>query len=238
MAASFFVNAMQVDFESVLAMEHTGMDKMFNSLEDTGVKGFLEASGSVYENETGTDEDVLVKAVGLPTEGMTRSLDIPSKTVAEMRMKFSGTDVPFRAPSKKMEYRLLHIISKSLYAKAGSFDVVTSEKFNLMVAITAGLKVNWAQVLFQVLVAMVNNPNRQSQGFAVQISVMLEQLVKLDLGEAVKLHPQNVLNNKSVHTYIKKNLNVVPTSESSKHTEDTVSGTEGGQSRLTKPVEK
>ncbi|KZV38904.1 phospholipid-transporting ATPase 1-like [Dorcoceras hygrometricum] len=49
MAASFFVNAMQVDFEPVLAMEHTGMDKMFMSLEDTRLKGILEASGSVYE---------------------------------------------------------------------------------------------------------------------------------------------------------------------------------------------
>ncbi|KZV56703.1 hypothetical protein F511_30048 [Dorcoceras hygrometricum] len=90
-----------------------------------------------------------------------------------MRNRFSGSDEPFRAPSKKkgmkFEYRLLHdIVAKALCAKAGSFDVVTSEKFDLMVAITAGLKVNWAQVLFQVLLAMVNNPTRQSQGFAVQ----------------------------------------------------------------------
>ncbi|KZV55998.1 leucine-rich repeat family protein [Dorcoceras hygrometricum] len=47
MACSFFVNAMQVNFESVLVMEHIGMAKMFKSLEDTG--RFLEASYSVYE---------------------------------------------------------------------------------------------------------------------------------------------------------------------------------------------
>ncbi|KZV15566.1 midasin [Dorcoceras hygrometricum] len=85
--------------------------------------------------------------------------------------------------------------------------MVTSKNFDLMVAITARLKVNWAQVLFQVLVAMVNNPNRQSQGFAV-------------------------------HTYIKKNVDVRPAGESSRQTEDTTSGNEGGHSHMTKPVEK
>ncbi|KZV20303.1 ATP synthase subunit O, mitochondrial [Dorcoceras hygrometricum] len=69
-----------------------------------------------------------------------------------MWLKFSGTDVPFRAPNKKkeikMEYRLFHdVVAKALYAKADSFDVVTSEKFDLLVAISAGHKVNWAQRL-------------------------------------------------------------------------------------------
>ncbi|KZV22994.1 hypothetical protein F511_20395 [Dorcoceras hygrometricum] len=164
MAASFFVNAMQVDFESVLAMEHAGMVRMFKTLEDTWLKG-------------------------------------TSSKKKEM----------------KIEYHLLHdIVAKALCAKAGSFDVVTNEKFDLMVEITAGFKVNWAQVLFQVLVAMVNNPNRQSQGFVVQLSVLLERLVKEDLGELVKLHPQKVLTKKSVHTYIKKNMVVGPAGETSK----------------------
>ncbi|KZV36669.1 hypothetical protein F511_40193 [Dorcoceras hygrometricum] len=62
-----------------------------------------------------------------------------------MRMNFSGTDVLFKAPNKKkemkMEYGLLHdIVAKALCAKGGSFDVVTSENFDLMVVITAGLK--------------------------------------------------------------------------------------------------
>ncbi|KZV54885.1 putative galacturonosyltransferase 4 [Dorcoceras hygrometricum] len=42
MATSFFVNAMQVDFEPVLTMEHTGMTKMFMSLKDTELKGVSE----------------------------------------------------------------------------------------------------------------------------------------------------------------------------------------------------
>ncbi|KZV30230.1 hypothetical protein F511_37220 [Dorcoceras hygrometricum] len=86
----------------------------------------------------------------------------------------------------------------------------TSEKFDLMVAISAGLKVNWAQVLFQILIAMVYSPSRQSQGFAVQLNVLLQRLVKADLRETVNLHPQKVLNNKPIHTYMKNNLGVGP----------------------------
>ncbi|KZV50117.1 hypothetical protein F511_16510 [Dorcoceras hygrometricum] len=63
---------------------------------------------------------------------------------------------------------------------------------------------------------MVKNPNCQSQGFAVQVSVLLERLVKAYLGESVKLHPQKVSNNKSIHTNIMKNLNVVPAGDTSK----------------------
>ncbi|KZV53615.1 hypothetical protein F511_40040 [Dorcoceras hygrometricum] len=85
-----------------------------------------------------------------------------------MKMRFSGTNVVFRPPNKKkemkVEYRLLHdIVAKALYAKADSFDVVTSERFDLMMSISAGLQVNWGHILFQTLVAKVHTPSRQSQ---------------------------------------------------------------------------
>ncbi|KZV46675.1 hypothetical protein F511_10840 [Dorcoceras hygrometricum] len=200
-------------FTSVLAMEHVGMVRMFKSLEDTRLKGFLEASNSVYEGFvteffvnakviTGTivsfvanrkmvlTKDVFSTVFGLPTEGMVGFLDIPKETMVEMRRRFSGSDVPFWEPSKKkemkMEFRLLHdIVAKALCMKAGSFDMVTSKKFDLMVAITVGLKA--------------------------------------DLGATVKIYPQKVLNKKSVHAYIKKNLKVISAGESSKQTEDTTS---------------
>ncbi|KZV39186.1 hypothetical protein F511_16927 [Dorcoceras hygrometricum] len=92
-----------------------------------------------------------------------------------------------------------------------------------MVAISAGLKVKWAQVLFQILIAMVHSPTRQSQGFDVKLSVLLLNMVKANLGESMKLHPQKVLNNKSVHTYMKKNLGVGPVGETSKISGETAS---------------
>ncbi|KZV40293.1 hypothetical protein F511_33509 [Dorcoceras hygrometricum] len=235
-------------------MEHIGMTRMFKSLEDTGLKGFLEVPTSVYEDAiteffvnakviAGTivsfvcnqkmviNEDEFSTTFRLPTKGMTGFLDIPKDTMMEMRSRFSETDVPFRAPSKKremkVEYRFLHdIVAKSLCTKSGSFDTVTSEKFELIVVISAGLTVKWGKILFRVLLGMVNNPKKQSQGFAVQVSILLTNLLKADLGESVKLHPQKMLT-KAVQTYIKKNLEIKPAGESSKQTEDTASNTEG-----------
>ncbi|KZV25466.1 hypothetical protein F511_16570 [Dorcoceras hygrometricum] len=212
MAASLSVNAVQVDFVSVLSMEHVGIVKMFKSLEETGLKGFLGVNCSLFWGAvieffanakviTGTivsfvvnrkmvvTKDVIAEAFGLPIEGMVGFTDLLAQSVAEMRMRFSGTDVPFRAPNKKkemkVEYRLLHeIMEKAMCAKAGSFDVVTSEKFDLMVAISA-----------------------------VHMSVLLEKLVKAYLRESVKLHPLKLLNHKSL-TYMKKNLAVGPFGES------------------------
>ncbi|KZV32270.1 hypothetical protein F511_20487 [Dorcoceras hygrometricum] len=119
MAASLSVNAMQVDFASVLAMEHTGMVRMFKSMEETCLKGFLEVSTFVFE--------------GVVTEFFA-NVKVIAGTIAvvEMRTNFSGTEVPFRAPNKKkemkLEYRLLHdIVAKALCAKAGSFDMVMLE---------------------------------------------------------------------------------------------------------------
>ncbi|KZV46717.1 pollen-specific leucine-rich repeat extensin-like protein 2 [Dorcoceras hygrometricum] len=171
MTSSLFVNTLQVDFVSVLTMEHTEMTRMFKSLEDTGLRGFLEGTTFVFENAVteffinakviaGTvistmcnqklviTEDMFSTTFKLPTEGMTGLVDIPKETIAEMRSRFSATDVPFKAPSKKremwIEYRLLHdIVAKSLCAKVGSFDTVTCEKFEFMVAISAGISVNW-----------------------------------------------------------------------------------------------
>ncbi|KZV35712.1 hypothetical protein F511_43019 [Dorcoceras hygrometricum] len=61
-------------------------------------------------------------------------------------------------------------------------------------------------------------------------------LVKADLGESVKLHPQKVLTGKSMATYIKNNLKVTPGGESSKQTEDTTNNTEGGESQISQQV--
>ncbi|KZV40705.1 hypothetical protein F511_32591 [Dorcoceras hygrometricum] len=196
MASVLFVNALQVNFASVLTMEHSGMVKMFKSLEDSGRKGFLEASGSVYEEvfleffanakvlagkivslvgarNIEITKDTFIEVFGLPSEGLTTFLTILKETVIEMRRQFSGSDESFRAPNKKremkIEFRLLHdIVAKVLCAKAGSFDQVTSEKLDIMIAITVGLRVNWAQILFQVLLNMVKTPKQQSQGFAIQ----------------------------------------------------------------------
>ncbi|KZV20522.1 hypothetical protein F511_21036 [Dorcoceras hygrometricum] len=103
MSVSFSVNTLQVNFESVLAMEHSGMVSMFKMLETTGLKGFLTATGSVYEAAVGEffanakviaetivtsvanrklalSKEIFAETFGLPTEGMVGFLDIPKET--------------------------------------------------------------------------------------------------------------------------------------------------------------
>ncbi|KZV18020.1 hypothetical protein F511_39425 [Dorcoceras hygrometricum] len=171
-------------------MEHNGMVKMFKSLKDSGLKGFLEGSGSVYEEAVlefftnakivaGTivslvgarriaiTKDTLIEVFELPDQGINNFLTIPKEIALEMRRQFSGTDEPFKAPNKKrdmpIEFRLLHdIVAKDLCAKSGSFDQVTSEKLDLM-------------------------------GFAIQVSSLLQYIFKENLGESVKLHSRKVL---------------------------------------------
>ncbi|KZV51445.1 hypothetical protein F511_37500 [Dorcoceras hygrometricum] len=127
---------------------------MFKTLENAGLKGFLNVTGSVYENAVvkffanvkviaGTMvsfvanrklalmKEMFAETFGLPTEGLTSFLDIPKDTVIEMRHKFSGSDVPFKAPSinkeMKIEFFLPHdIVAKALCAKAR--DGVNIEK--------------------------------------------------------------------------------------------------------------
>ncbi|KZV55155.1 hypothetical protein F511_30345 [Dorcoceras hygrometricum] len=128
MAASLSINAMQVNFESVLAMEHNGMVIMFKSLEETRLKGCLDVSGSVFQ-------------------GSVIEFFANAKVIA-------GTIVSFVANRKL-------VVTKDVFAE--EFGLQQSEKFDLMVAIRASLKVNWAQFLFQILITMVHTPTRQSQ---------------------------------------------------------------------------
>ncbi|KZV46731.1 hypothetical protein F511_36517 [Dorcoceras hygrometricum] len=264
MASSLFVNTLQVDFASVLAMEHTGMVRMFKSLEDTELRGFLEGTTYVFENAVteffanakviaGTivsivcnrklviTEDTFSATFKLPIEGMTSLGSIPKETIAEMRRRFSGTDIPFKTSSKKremlFEYRLLHdIMAKYLCAKAGSFDIVTCEKFEFMVAIVSGLSVNCGRILFQRLLSMVQNPKKESQGYTVPVSMVMETLVKADLGTSIKLHSEKVLTSKSVQSYIKKNQDIAPEEETSKRAKDTASNTDVSMPHQEEPM--
>ncbi|KZV29296.1 hypothetical protein F511_22994 [Dorcoceras hygrometricum] len=256
MDSSLYVNTFQVDFKSVLTMEHAGMVRMFKTLEDTELHGFLEGNTPIFESAVveffsnarviaGTivstvfgqnlmvTEEFFSGTFKLPTEGMQNFSGIPNEKIAEMRTRFSATIVPFQSSGKKkdlhFEYRLLHdIVAKSLYAKAGSFDKITCEKFEVMVAISAGLSANWGRILFQRLLTMVQNPRKLSQGFTVQINILMELLVRADLETATKLHVKKVLTRKQVENYIKTNQGINPT-------EETASNTEGGMSQQVPP---
>ncbi|KZV34070.1 hypothetical protein F511_25165 [Dorcoceras hygrometricum] len=192
-------------------MDHTGMVSMFKSLVDKGLEWFLAASSSVYEAavvDFFANEKVIVGTI--VSSIANRKLPL-SKDILPNLLGFQPRMVG-KKKEMKTEFRLLHdIVAKALCAKAGSFDMVTSEKFDPMMAISAGLKVNWAQNIFNILLAMVNNPTRQSQ-----------ESPNWKIGADIS----------------QENLKVIPAGESSKQTGDTASNTEVGESQIAQPLGK
>ncbi|KZV28754.1 TMV resistance protein N-like [Dorcoceras hygrometricum] len=86
--------------------------------------------------------------------------------------------------------------------RAGSFDAITQEKFLIMAAITCGVKINWNNLLFNILKDMVTPGSRQAKGYAIQISILLENVPSLELGESSEFHSSKILTEKTVHRYV------------------------------------
>ncbi|KZV45365.1 hypothetical protein F511_09022 [Dorcoceras hygrometricum] len=106
----------------------------------------------------------------------------------------------------KVEYRLLcDIMAKSISVKAGSFNAITVEKFLMVTAVVCGVRMNWARVLFNILKKMVTPGSKQAKGFAVQISLLLENIPNLELGESSEFSASKILTEKTVHRYVSLN---------------------------------
>ncbi|KZV30943.1 Pentatricopeptide repeat-containing protein isoform 1 [Dorcoceras hygrometricum] len=96
-------------------------------------------------------------------------------------------------------------LTKALAVKAGYFDAVTHSQFDLMVAIMGGIRINWSRILFRILKAMVVPSTKQAHGFAVQLSLQLEGVPRLNLGKSKALLSLKILSVKSVDTFVAKN---------------------------------
>ncbi|KZV14203.1 hypothetical protein F511_44203 [Dorcoceras hygrometricum] len=86
--------------------------------------------------------------------------------------------------------------------RKGSFDAITQEKFLMIVGITCGVQVNWNKILFNILKEMVTAETRQARVFAIQISLLLENIPNLELGESTEFPSSKILTEKTVHSYI------------------------------------
>ncbi|KZV24455.1 hypothetical protein F511_17242 [Dorcoceras hygrometricum] len=227
MASSLFVNTVHVCFESVLSMDNAGMVVMFESLVATGLKGFLGCPVVIHEAalleffENGSVRDGLVVSTvngvtveiseqlfaemfELPVEGLTDFSEIPKDLVFDARsiVSLSGEPVSISGKNKEMtiEFRLLcDILAKTISVKAGSFDAITQEKFLMMAAITCGVRINWNRLLFNILKDMVTPGTRQAKGYSIQISLLLENVPKLELGESSEFPSSKILTEKRVH---------------------------------------
>ncbi|KZV34317.1 hypothetical protein F511_21410 [Dorcoceras hygrometricum] len=184
MASSLISNSHHIDFDSVFDMDDAGLAQVFETLIAIGLRNFLGCPAIFYEESlleffaNGTVRDGLVVST---VHGVTSCFK------KEM----------------KIEYRLLHdILAKTIFVKAGSFDVVTRDRFLLMTAITFDVKVNWGSLLFGVLKAMVTPGSRQAKGFAIQIGVLLQNVQGLVLGESKGFPKSRILDAKTVHRFV------------------------------------
>ncbi|KZV37784.1 hypothetical protein F511_23880 [Dorcoceras hygrometricum] len=233
MASPFITNALQVNFESVLAIsDNEGMLNMFKALEANGLRGFLGCQPVLYETEleqffdtalvqggdiTGAvsgkffaiSQSRFAEVLQLPTKGLVDLSDVPKELVHDAK-RFSKSGEPISTYGKKKfmkyEFRLLNdILAKSITVKAGSFDAITNERFLMITAIHFGVKVNWSKILFGILNEMVNKTVKKAKGFAAQICVLLKSDPVITLGEPVHFPSLKVLSIKTVNTYVTMN---------------------------------
>ncbi|KZV44252.1 hypothetical protein F511_43047 [Dorcoceras hygrometricum] len=237
MASVFIVNSYQINFESVLMIpDHDGMLNMFKALEANGLRGFLGCESVLYEKEleqlfdtTLVQGDDITGAISgkyfsisqarfakifeLPTEGLVNFSEVPKDRVYDARSIFSqkGVQVEIHGKKKYMKYEfwlLNDILAKAVNVKAGSFDAVTTEWFQMMTAIHFGLKVNWSKVLFNVLKDMMDKSQKKAKGFAAQLGVLLKSMPAITMGDGVPFPNAKILSMKTVNTYIATNITI------------------------------
>ncbi|KZV33317.1 hypothetical protein F511_41640 [Dorcoceras hygrometricum] len=189
MASVFFVNSYQINFESVLMIpDHDGMLNMFKALEASGLRGFLGCESVLYEKEL---EQFFETAL---VQGEDITGTVSGKFFSISQARFAHV---FELPTEGVVN-----FSEAVTVKAGSFDAVTTERFQMMTEIHYGLKVNWGKVLFNVLKDMVDKSQRKAKGFAAQIGVLLKGIPAIALGEGVPFPFAKILSMKTVNTYI------------------------------------
>ncbi|KZV28557.1 hypothetical protein F511_33892 [Dorcoceras hygrometricum] len=237
MASVFITNALQVNFESVLGIsDNDGMVNMFKALETTRLRGFLGCPSVLYEKEleqffdialvqdnditcvisgkyVAISEDRFAGVFNLPTDGLIDLSEVPNHLVLQARSVFYKSEKPVQYSCKKRllkyEFRLLNdILAKSITVKAGSFDVVTHERFLMMTDIHFGVKINWSKILFEVLKEMTDRTIKRAKGFAAQICVLLKGDPAVILGEAKTFPSLKILSEKTVNTYVATNKTI------------------------------
>ncbi|KZV57985.1 splicing factor 3B subunit 1-like [Dorcoceras hygrometricum] len=131
---------------------------------NTSVRDGMVVS-TVQGKPVAISEELFARTFELPLEGLTDLHEVTKDLVFEARNAFSY-DGKLRSTSCKnremlFEFRLLNdILAKTVTVKAGSFDVVTHERFLMMSAIHGGVTVNRGRLLFNIFKDMVTPATR------------------------------------------------------------------------------
>ncbi|KZV18188.1 hypothetical protein F511_11091 [Dorcoceras hygrometricum] len=201
MASSFYSNSVHVDFESALAMGEPVEFFANGTVRDGLVVSTV--NGVTIE----ISEKLFTETFDLPVDGLADIFEIPKDKIFDARSIVSLTREPVTLSGlksqMKMHYRLLcDIMAKSISVKAGSFNAITVETFSLLTAVVCDVKINWGSVLFGILKKMVTPGTKQAKGFAIQISLLLESVPNLQLGESSEFPSSKILTVKTIHRYI------------------------------------
>ncbi|KZV24454.1 hypothetical protein F511_17241 [Dorcoceras hygrometricum] len=211
-------------------MDDPGMVSMFQALMASDLEGFLGCPAVLYEAalvdffENGSLRDGLVvstvngvpveiteqffaEAFELPVDGLSELWEIPKDKVFDASSLVSLTGEPVSTSGKKsqmkIEYRLLcDIMAKTISVKAGSFNAITTEKFLMLTAIVCGVRINWTSVLFNIFKKMVTPGTKQAKGFAIQVSLLLENILNLEQDESSEFPSSKILTERTIHRYI------------------------------------
>ncbi|KZV06942.1 splicing factor, proline- and glutamine-rich-like [Dorcoceras hygrometricum] len=205
MASSYYSNTVHIDFVSVLAMENPGIVSVLNALMASGLEGFLGCPAVIYESElvdffnNGSVRDNLVVSTvnGVPVEIseqlFAQTFELPVNGLADL------SEMP---KDKIFDAKSIVLLSGE---PLSSFNALTVEKFSLLTAVFCGIRMNWSSILFNILKIMVSAGSKQAKGFAVQISLLLESIPNLELGESTEFPASKILTDKTVHRYISFN---------------------------------
>ncbi|KZV43931.1 hypothetical protein F511_34190 [Dorcoceras hygrometricum] len=212
MASAYYSNTQHIDFESILAMDVPRFGVHVSS-ENASVRDGVIIS-TVAGQLVEISEEWFAESFDLPVDGLADLSEIPKDVIFDARSIVSMSGEPVSLSGKKsqlkIEYRLLcDIMAKSISVKAGSFNAITVEKFSMLTAVVCGVRMNWASILFNILKRMVTPGSKQAKGFAVQISLLLENIPNLELGESSEFPASKILTEKTVHRYVSLNDKVV-----------------------------
>ncbi|KZV25493.1 dystroglycan-like [Dorcoceras hygrometricum] len=224
MAASFYSNSVHVDFDSVLAMDESGMVSMFQALVASGLQGFFGCSTVVYEEAlveffangrvrdglvvssvngvfVEISEELFAETFELPVDGLGDLSEMPKDVIFDARSIVSLSGEPVSLSGRKNQMKFEFCLS----VKAESFNAITVEKFSLMTAVVCKIQMNWAKFLFSILKKMVSPGSKQAKGFAIQISLLLATFPTLELGESSEFPASKILSKKTVHRFVSIN---------------------------------
>ncbi|KZV19082.1 hypothetical protein F511_11546 [Dorcoceras hygrometricum] len=200
MASSFYSNTQHIDFASVLSMNdpvvyETALVYFFENASVRDGVIISTVAGQLVE----ISEEWFAEMFELPVDGLADVSEMPKDKIFDARSIVSVTGEPvilqgLRA-KMKIHYRLL-------CDRARSFNAITVEKFSLMTAVFCRVKMNWGRVLFGILKKMVTSGTKQAKGFAIQISLLLENVPNLELGESSEFPSSKILTEETVHRYI------------------------------------